>query len=90
MSSKTFIFCDLCNPLCLHQVDRREQSRDGLSAGRRFSDNYSWIESPEEEIGEHGWIVTSNHKHVCPRCYAKHKDAVFSLSGKGHHPAPRE
>lgn len=89
MSIKTFIFCDLCNPLCLHQIDRREQARDGLAAGRRFSDNYSWIEGSAEEIGEYGWIVTSNHKHICPRCYARHKDAVFSISGKGHPPAAR-
>ncbi|MGE0371060.1 MAG: hypothetical protein AB7Q01_04140 [Gammaproteobacteria bacterium] len=84
MSLKTFVFCDLCNPLCIHQVDRRDQAREGgAAAGRRFTDNYSWIEGEPDEIAEFGWIMTSNNKHICPRCYAKHKDAVFSLSGKG-------
>lgn len=84
MSLKTFVFCDLCNPLCIHQVDRREQGREGIaSAGRRFTDNYSWVEGEPGEIADSGWIVTSNNKHICPRCYARHKDAVFSLSCKG-------
>lgn len=81
MSTKTFTFCDLCNPLCIHQMDRRDNPREGR-AGRRFTDNYSWVEGEPEEIAEYGWIVTSNNKHVCPKCYAKHKDAIFSLCNK--------
>lgn len=83
MSTKTLTFCDLCNPLCIHQMDRREGLREGGRGGRRFTDNYSWIEAEPDEIADHGWIVTSNNRHVCPRCYAKHKDAIFSLVAKG-------
>lgn len=90
MSMKTFIFCDLCNPLCLHQMDRREQSREGIAAGRRFTDNYSWLEGGIDESTQNGWMVTSNNKHICPRCYAKHKDAVFSISNRGYHPPAQD
>lgn len=62
-------------------MDRRDSPREGRG-GRRFTDSYSWVEGGPDEIAEHGWIVTSNDKHICPKCYAKHKDAIFSLCAK--------
>jgi len=79
MSTKILTFCDLCNPLCLHQVDRRDDSRQNDGVGRRFTDGYSWIEGSPEEVAASGWIVTSHDKHICPKCYAKHKDAIFTV-----------
>jgi len=78
MTVKTLIFCDICNAHCVQQVDRRKKIRDD-STGRRFSDAGAWIEGDLENISEFGWIVTSKNKHICPRCYQHHKDAVFSL-----------
>ena len=71
-------------------MDRREQSREGIAAGRRFTDNYSWLEGGIDESTQNGWMVTSNNKHICPRCYAKHKDAVFSISNRGYHPPAQD
>lgn len=78
MSVKTFTFCDICNPQGQVTVNRREQQRDD-SAGRRNSDGFNWFEGFPEESADDGWIVTSKGKHVCPRCYIHHKEAVFSI-----------
>lgn len=78
MAVKTLIFCDLCNTHCVQQVDRRKKVRED-SIGRRATDAGAWIEGDVETIAEYGWIVTSRNKHICPRCYQHHKDAVFSL-----------
>ena len=79
LSTKILTFCDLCNPLCLHQEDRRDDSRQSNGGGRRFTDGYSWIEGSPEEVAASGWIFTSHDKHICPKCYAKHKDAIFTV-----------
>lgn len=78
MSVKTFTFCDLCNPHCIVITDRRDSARDENS-GRRHHDGCSWFEGFPEDSSEHGWIITSKGKHVCPRCYIHHKEAVFSI-----------
>ena len=78
MSAKTFTFCDICNPHCQITTDRRELVRDE-GVGRRGSDDCSWFEGFPEESADNGWIETSKGKHVCPRCYLHHKEAVFSI-----------
>ena len=78
MTTKTITFCDICNPHCLQPADRRRYPREE-SSGRRASDHCAWVEGGPEEIAAQGWIVTSRNKHICPRCYLHHKDAVFSL-----------
>ncbi len=78
MTTKTITFCDICNPHCVQPMDRRGRPREGQQ-GRRATDNCAWVEGAPEEIAEHGWIVTSKGKHICPRCYIHHKEAVFSL-----------
>ena len=78
MSVKTFTFCDICNPHSQIATDRREQPRDE-GQGRRGDDDCSWFEGFPEDSAEEGWIVTSKGKHVCPRCYLHHKEAVFSI-----------
>lgn len=78
MTTRTFTFCDVCNPHCVQQLDRRGKPRDG-QGGRRAGDHCAWVEGGPEEIAEHGWIVTSKNKHICPKCYSHHKEAVFSL-----------
>ncbi len=78
MSIKIMTFCDICNPDCVIGMDRRDKVRAD-SRGRRGGDAASWIEGDEDDILEKGWIVTSRHKHVCPRCYSQHKDHVFTI-----------
>lgn len=78
MAIKTITFCDICNSSCIQQVDRRQNPREG-DPGRRHSDACAWIEGEGEDIVDQGWIVTSKNKHICPKCYLHHKDAIFSL-----------
>jgi len=78
MSVKTFTFCDICNPDCHIPLDRRESKRDENS-GRRAGDECSWFEGVPDDSAEEGWILTSRGKHICPRCFVQHKDAVFSF-----------
>ena len=80
MSIRTFIFCDMCNPHGIRNEERRSSLRRN-SEGRRKHDDCSWIEAREVEdiTTDHGWIVTTKNKHVCPKCYLRHKEAVFSI-----------
>lgn len=78
MSVKTFTFCDICNQHCIINSDRRNLHRDD-SAGRREGDGCNWFEGVPDDSADHGWILTSKGKHVCPRCYLHHKEAIFSI-----------
>lgn len=78
MSVKTYTCCDICNTNGYITVDRRDQHR-GDSVGRRENDRCSWFEGMPDDSTDSGWIVTSKGKHVCPKCYQHHKEAVFSI-----------
>lgn len=78
MSVKTYTFCDICNPHAFIAIDRREHPRDA-ETGRRAGDECSWFEGRPEDSAEEGWIVTSRGKHVCPKCFLHHKEAVFTI-----------
>lgn len=78
MSIISFTCCDICNPNAQITADRRQQQRDEAS-GRRNDDICNWIEGAPDDCTDCGWIITSKGKHVCPRCYQHHKEAVFSI-----------
>ena len=78
MSVKTYTFCDICNTDGTVVADRRENPRAN-EAGRRASDQCSWFEGLPEDSADEGWIITSKGKHICPKCFLHHKEAVFSL-----------
>lgn len=79
MAIMTFVFCDMCNPHCLTGIERRNPERTG-DGGRRGADTSNYIEADDaDSIEEYGWMVTSRNKHICPKCYLRHKESVFTL-----------
>lgn len=62
MSTRTFIFCDACNPLGLRT------EKDGFIKNRRSSDNRTWFEGDEKEALNIGWTKTANGRDLCPKC----------------------
>ena len=81
MSIRTFVFCDLCNPQCVrninnryHITDRREIDNERrielrrTMNGRRNSDGRSWYEGTLDDAIEQGWMVDEKNKTLCPEC----------------------
>jgi hypothetical protein len=67
MSIRTFIFCDVCNPLGIRCPEqRRDVHRDPL-IGRRHTDGRAWIEGDDKFAIDSGWDNADNH-YVCPGC----------------------
>jgi len=77
MSTRTFIFCDSCNPLGL------KTKNDGFTNNRRSGDNCSWHEGNEKEAYMLGWLKTANNGHLCPKCH-KNMSEKDSLVNKNN------
>lgn len=72
MSTRSFIFCDVCNPKGIRCLEIRRRARRGHGLRRRWRDERAWIEaSPEVAVAEHGWVITTQNACVCPDCYAR-------------------
>lgn len=80
MAIRSFIFCNLCNPRCIRDIEmRRLGRRDGqeqrLGDGRRVSDGRSWFDGTAEEAVASGWKVAGEDTHICPYCRAAGGDS---------------
>lgn len=72
MARRSFIFCDICNPLALRDIEmRRASGRHGL--GRRLSDGRVWFDGSDAEAAAAGWLATEDGQHVCPACFERMK-----------------
>lgn len=70
MARRSFIFCDICNPLAVREVEmRRASGRDGK--GRRITDGRVWFDGTEEEGKAAGWVATGDGQHICPACFER-------------------
>ena len=68
MAVRTFVFCDICNPMAIRILDRRAGTERQRS-GRRITDGRSWYEGyTSDAIDGHGWNRTNEGRHVCPDC----------------------
>lgn len=89
MSVRTFIFCDICNPMGIRMVEVRRNGQRGTYEGRRLTDGRAWFEGSAEEAKSLGWAVTLDGRHVCAGCTARHKEllkdgsAVIALYPRG-------
>ena len=67
MSRRSFIFCDICNPLAIREVEmRRGSGRAGN--GRRVTDGRVWFDGSDNEAKTAGWVATEDGQHICPTC----------------------
>ncbi len=72
MSTRTFIFCDICNPQAIRIVEGR-RGTDRMRDGRRISDGRMWFEGSDEEAADYGWMSTERGQHICPDCIQRLK-----------------
>lgn len=67
MARRSFIFCDICNPLAIREVEmRRASGRAGK--GRRVTDGRAWFDGANQEAAAAGWVGTEDGQHICPAC----------------------
>lgn len=68
MSTRTFLFCDICNPQGVRYIEQRRGLRRG-DTGKRITDGRAWYEGDiKGAIASHGWKVIGIGKHACPHC----------------------
>ena len=66
MSIRQFIFCDVCNPMAVRQIEERRAAL--RSGGRRRTDDRAWVEGSRSHATEQGWVATAEGMDVCGRC----------------------
>lgn len=71
MARRSFIFCDICNPMALRAIEmRRVDGRDHRN-GRRLSDGRAWFDGNDQEARFAGWLVAEDGQHICPACFER-------------------
>lgn len=79
MSTRTFLFCDVCNPQGVRTVEQRRKLRRG-DTGKRITDGRAWYEGDAKRaVALHGWKVIGLDMHACPRCVAYGKTTKYSF-----------
>ncbi len=73
MARRSFIFCDICNPLAFRYVEMRRSTGRDSRIGRRVSDGRNWFDGNDAEAKQSGWIATEDGQHVCPACFSRMK-----------------
>lgn len=68
MTTRTFIFCDICNPQGVRTIEFRRGPRKTDRNGRRISDGRSWIEGNLTDATNAGWITDPSGQNICPAC----------------------
>jgi len=69
MAIRTFIFCDICNPMGMRTPEMRQGThRDSEHRGRRVSDSRAWFEGEITEAIAADWQIDPEGRHVCPGC----------------------
>lgn len=73
MSRRSFIFCDICNPMAIRDVEMRRTAQRDPRAGRRVSDGRMWFDGDDAEAIRQGWVPTDDGQHICPSCLERMK-----------------
>jgi hypothetical protein len=73
MARRSFIFCDICNPLAIRYIEMRRSTGRDARIGRRVTDGRNWFDGSDEEAMQAGWVAADNGQHVCPACFGRMK-----------------
>jgi len=73
MARRSFIFCDICNPLAIRYVEMRRSIGRDARIGRRLSDGRNWFDGSDEEAQLAGWVAAEAGQHICPVCFQRMK-----------------
>lgn len=68
MTVRSFIFCDICNPMAIRDIEMRRIRPRDVRNGRRVTDGRMWFEGDEQSAIKHGWVATEGGQHICPSC----------------------
>jgi len=71
MARRSFIFCDICNPLALRAIEMRRTTGRDCRDGRRLCDGRTWFDGSDNEAKHAGWVVADNGQHICPACFER-------------------
>lgn len=71
MARRSFIFCDICNPLALRAIEMRRTSDRDCRDGRRLCDGRAWFDGSDHEAKHAGWVVADDGQHICPACFER-------------------
>lgn len=71
MARRSFIFCDICNPLALRSIEMRRTSGRDSRDSRRLSDGRAWFDGGNSEAQHAGWVVADDGQHICPACFER-------------------
>jgi hypothetical protein len=81
MAHRSFIFCDICNPQAVREVEmRRASGRDGM--GRRITDGRVWFDGTDEEALAAGWVAAEDGQHICPACFDRMRSLHHMLKDR--------
>jgi hypothetical protein len=67
MARRDFIFCDICNPQAIREVEMR-RATGRLGTGRRITDGRAWFDGTDQAAVAAGWLATEDGQHICPSC----------------------
>jgi hypothetical protein len=73
MARRSFIFCDICNPLAIRDIEMRRNTQRCVdkTKGRRITDGRAWFDGADEEAQADGWVATEDGQHICPTCFER-------------------
>jgi hypothetical protein len=71
MARRSFIFCDICNPLALRAIEMRRNGGRDIRDGRRLSDGRAWFDGSDHEAKTAGWVVADDGQHICQTCFER-------------------
>ena len=73
MARRSFIFCDICNPLAIRYIEMRRAPNRDFRIVRRVSDGRKWFDGTDDEAQLAGWVAADDGQHVCPACFGRMK-----------------
>lgn len=82
MARRSFIFCDICNPLAIRYIEMRRSAGRDSRIGRRVTDGRNWFDGADEEAKQAGWVGTDDGQHVCPDCFSRMKSMRHLLDAR--------
>ncbi len=69
MARRSFIYCDICNPLALRSIEMRRTNGRDQREGRRLSDGRAWYDGSDHDAKLNGWVIADDGQHICPACF---------------------
>ncbi len=77
MSTRTFVFCDVCNKQATRLISNTSSINSRPS--RRNTDDRAWFEGSVADSVKNDWYVTEIGENICPKCYENKYHELLEL-----------